>query len=136
MIPPAAPAVDLDGAPHSQDAQNYVQQWTGHSRQMTVNDDGSADITLFSGAMNGEQWQARWSTTADGIEVTLTSRLSTTGDGLGDLSEGTTWIAALQRAEDGTTVLHFVDVGEDLSDSDSGFYWCSDGYGYSSVCGA
>ncbi|WP_433664581.1 hypothetical protein ACQPW1_22080 [Nocardia sp. CA-128927] len=125
--------IDSSGRPKS----DYALTWTGHTRQMHLNADGTGDVTIFSGAADGETWSATWDTTATGVTVSLVSLTSKTGAGLGDLKPGTKWVAALQKSpDDNKTVLHFVDPGKDLRNPNEGFYWCAEKYGYSYDCGA
>lgn len=115
---------------------DYAQTWTGHTRLMHLQLDGTGDVTIFSGASDGETWSATWETTAAGIAVSLVARTSKSGAGLADLHPGTKWDAALLKSSDQKTILHFVDPGADPTSPQEGFFWCSDKYGYSYDCGA
>ena len=120
----------------------YLGQWTGHTRHMTINPNGTAVIQINDGAADGEQWKADWTTVPAGIQFTLKALTSKVGDGLGDglgapLVPGMIWDAALEQHDDGT-IMHFVRQDQKLSDPDAGLFWCreSGGPGFSHDCGA
>ncbi|WP_182346024.1 hypothetical protein [Tomitella gaofuii] len=111
-------------------------EWIGHTRSMDLAPDGTGTISLFSGCCTGEKWTVHWELAGDTITVTLVDRLESTGGGLGDLAQGYTFTGALMRPDGEVTALHFVRPGEDMSDRDQGFFWCSERYGYTHYCGA
>ncbi|WP_156150481.1 MULTISPECIES: hypothetical protein [Gordonia] len=108
------------------DLSSYYGEWTGHGRQMTLQPDGTALVTLASGAANVEKWTAMWGAHGNGIVVTLDTMTWHTGEPLGN-QPGTSWTAVLApSAEDGVTVLHMPGFAD----------WCSTRFGRSVVCGA
>ncbi|MGB6039602.1 MAG: hypothetical protein WBG39_07080 [Gordonia sp. (in: high G+C Gram-positive bacteria)] len=112
--------------PSATDLSRYYGQWDGHGRGMTLNPDGSATVSLASGAANVEKWTATWGAHGHGIVVTLQTMTSRTGEPLGQ-EPGESWTGSLEPSpEDGVTILHMPGFTD----------WCSTKYGRSVACGA
>ena len=111
---------------------DFIGRWTGHTRLMNLNADGSATVSYFNGAMNGEEWSASWTNASDGITVTLKARTSKTGSGLNDyMQPGLSWTGVLEKADKATVMKFSENPGDDS------FYWCNENkYGYDYLCGA
>ncbi|MCX4090983.1 hypothetical protein [Nocardia sp. alder85J] len=119
----------------------YDHKWQGHDRSMELYYDGLGTISLFTGAADGEQWNVQWvrNDAAGDVTITLQDRTALYGAGTGGaLSSGVFWKAALVTAPDTeVTVLHFGNHSDaSVNDSNVGYFWCSESYGTSSVCGA
>ncbi|MGB3699457.1 MAG: hypothetical protein WBA05_18695 [Gordonia sp. (in: high G+C Gram-positive bacteria)] len=127
--PPGVTSTSQDGGTSTSveaDLSQYFGEWTGHGRQMTLNPDGSAVITLADGATNVEKWTASWGPSGDGVVVTLGTLTWNVGRALGN-HPGRSWTGRVEPSlEDGVTVLHMPGFTD----------WCSARFGRSIVCGA
>ncbi|WP_040518217.1 hypothetical protein [Gordonia neofelifaecis] len=119
------PPSDVEETPRSDLAQ-YYGEWTGHGRDLVLDSDGTATVSLAAGAADVEKWTATWGAHGNGIVVTLSTMTWHTGEPLGN-RPGQSWTGILRPAdEDGVTVLHMPGFTD----------WCSTRFGRSVVCGA
>ena len=97
---PQAPAVE---APAVLPAE-YVGQWLGHGRGLTLNSDGTGELSLNSGAANNSTYSVIWTGSGSGIAVTLNALTGTYGDGAGDYQPGQTLTGSLGSEGGGQTL--------------------------------
>ncbi|MFT3716238.1 MAG: hypothetical protein QM774_09905 [Gordonia sp. (in: high G+C Gram-positive bacteria)] len=124
----AAPTTTVTTVTQTQQADSlpsaYVGQWVGHTRSIDLNADGSGELSLFSGAMNGTVWAVTWTGSGSGIAVTLQSKTTVSGDGAPMYSAGQTLPGSLS-AQGGGQVLTIGTVT-----------YCDSASSRSGICGA
>ncbi|WP_338480846.1 hypothetical protein [Rhodococcus sp. DN22] len=119
-------------------ATDYLGQWVGHTRRMTLNEDGTGTVHIASGAMNGEEWTLKWASVPNGIAITIGTKVDTYGEGVGGFAEGKKWMATLFSPDgpSGPKVLSVFRDGQMQRNPEDGLHWCSERYGHSLWCGA
>ncbi len=118
---------------HGVGASAFAGTWQRHESKLTLESDPQEIGTILIGASatDGEEWSLTWEPAGSGIVMTLGSRISESGAGLGGtLTAGQTITAELSTDSAGTTILRTDGVGDAGTLS-----WCKSGAG-SPECGA
>ncbi|MFT4086766.1 MAG: hypothetical protein QM658_06355 [Gordonia sp. (in: high G+C Gram-positive bacteria)] len=103
----------------------FVGKWMGHTRSLDLNADGSGQVSLFSGAMDGEVWNLQWTSSGDSLTVTIGSQVKVSGSGVGGISQGATWTGSLVHPDTGGTAVLLNNVS-----------YCDNAAGQGGYCGA
>ncbi|GED99112.1 hypothetical protein nbrc107697_31510 [Gordonia crocea] len=121
----AVGAGTADAAPPSA----FLGSWDGHGRQVVLAKNGSATVSLASGAANVEKWTAKWGPAEGRVDLSFVKRTAQHGDTAGfGVAPGKHWLGRLVTVQ-GYTVLEF-------NPGLPGIYWCRPDAGRAGVCGA
>ncbi|WP_287001833.1 MULTISPECIES: hypothetical protein [Gordonia] len=102
---------------------------------MNLNADGTGDMSVSTGAADGEKWALTWSTDSSGVTMTLRDQISKHGEGLGDnlMHAGVVYHVVLVKDSQAVTYMQMAG----FTSAQHSLTWCNpDKYGYSRECGA
>ena len=104
----------------------YVGKWSGHTRDLELDGDGTGTLNAYRNATNGENWTLTWTGDDENVQITLVDQDKLDGDGSGveGLEPGATFTGELEEVQEGETLT--VD----------GYKFCDEEADAAAVCGA